>query len=130
MAREVTEFLKSIQRKNFRQLFILSDRKRKALGLLMLFLKKKISLVVANDTSFIHIGIAFKVPTICPIMNSYLGVDSLYGYKKINRWVINENEKGPESLKRLPSERVIETIEEVLHLEIKEKDKFLLFYNA
>jgi len=91
---------------------------------------KNAKLVVANDTSFIHIGIAFKVPTTCPIMNSYLGVDSLYGYEKINRWVINENEKGPESLKRLPPERVIETIEEVLHLEIKEKDKFLLFYNA
>jgi ADP-heptose:LPS heptosyltransferase len=91
---------------------------------------KNAKLVVANDTSFIHIGIAFKVPTICPIMNSYLGVDSLYGYEKINKWVINENEKGPESLKKLPPERVIETIEEILHLEIKEKDKFLLFYNA
>jgi len=91
---------------------------------------KNAKLVVANDTSFIHIGIAFKVPTICPIMNSYLGVDSLYGYEKINKWVINENEKGPESLKKLPPERVIETIEEVLYLETKEKDKFLLFYNA
>jgi ADP-heptose:LPS heptosyltransferase len=91
---------------------------------------KNARLVVANDTSFIHIGIAFQVPTICPIMNSYLGVDSLYGYEKINKWVINENEKGPESLKKLPPERVIEMIEEVLSLEIKEKDKFLLFYNA
>jgi ADP-heptose:LPS heptosyltransferase len=90
---------------------------------------KNAKLVVANDTSFIHIGIAFKVPTICPIMNSYLGVDSLYGYEKINKWVINESEKGPESLKKLPPEKVIETIEEVLNLEIKE-DKFLLFYNA
>jgi ADP-heptose:LPS heptosyltransferase len=91
---------------------------------------KNAKLVVANDTSFIHIGIAFKVPTICPIMNSYLGVDSLYGYEKINKWVINENKKGLESLKKLPPERVTETIEEVLCLEIKEKDKFLLFYNA
>jgi ADP-heptose:LPS heptosyltransferase len=91
---------------------------------------KNAKLVVANDTSFIHIGIAFKVPTICPIMNSYLVVDSLYGYEKINKWVINENEKGSESLKKLPPERVIETIEDVLHLEIKEEDKFLLFYNA
>jgi len=90
---------------------------------------KNAKLVVANDTSFIHIGIAFKVPTICPIMNSYLGVDSLYGYEKINKWVINENENGPESLKKLPPEKVIEAIEEVLNLEIKE-DKFLLFYNA
>jgi ADP-heptose:LPS heptosyltransferase len=91
---------------------------------------KNAKLVVANDTSFIHIGIAFKIPTICPIMNSYLGVDSLYGYEKINKWVINENEKGFESLKKLHPEKVIETIEEVLCLEIKEKDKFLLFYNA
>jgi ADP-heptose:LPS heptosyltransferase len=91
---------------------------------------KNAKLVVANDTSFIHIGIAFKIPTICPIMNSYLGVDSLYGYEKINKWVINENEKGLESLKKLSPERVIETIEEVLYLEIKEKDKFLLSYNA
>jgi len=91
---------------------------------------KNAKLVVANDTSFIHIGIAFKIPTICPIMNSYLGVDSLYGYKKINKWVINENEKGSESLKKLPPERVIKTIEEVLYLETKEKNKFLLFYHA
>jgi len=90
---------------------------------------KNAKMVVANDTSFIHIGIAFKVPTICPIMNSYLGVDSLYGYEKINKWVINESEKGPESLKKLPPEKVIKTIEEVLNLEIKE-DKFLLFYNV
>ncbi|MFZ8847860.1 MAG: glycosyltransferase family 9 protein [Minisyncoccia bacterium] len=90
---------------------------------------KNAKLVVANDTSFIHIGIAFKIPTICPIMNSYLGVDSLYGYEKINKWVINKNEKGPESLKKLPPERVIETIEEVLCSETKEKDNFLLFYN-
>jgi ADP-heptose:LPS heptosyltransferase len=82
---------------------------------------KNARLVVANDTSFIHIGIAFKIPTICPIMNSYLGVDSLYGYEKMNKWIINENEKGSESLKKLPPERVIETIEEVLHLETKEK---------
>jgi len=44
MAIEITEFLENIQRKNFRPFFILGDRKRKALGLLMLFLKKKISL--------------------------------------------------------------------------------------
>jgi FkbM family methyltransferase len=44
MASEITEFLKNIQRKKFRPFFILGDRKRKALGLLMLFLKKKISL--------------------------------------------------------------------------------------
>ena len=44
MAIEITEFLENIQRKNFRPFFILGDRKRKALGLLMLFLKNKISL--------------------------------------------------------------------------------------
>jgi len=44
MATEITEFLKNIQRKTFRPFLILGDRKRKALGLLMLFLKKKISL--------------------------------------------------------------------------------------
>jgi FkbM family methyltransferase len=44
MATEITEFLKNIQTKNFRPFFILGDKKRKALGLLMLFLKKKISL--------------------------------------------------------------------------------------
>ena len=42
MATEITEFLKNIQRKTFRPFFILGDRKRKALGLLMLFLKGKI----------------------------------------------------------------------------------------
>jgi len=43
MAIEITEFLKNIQRKTFRPFFILGDRKRKALGLLMLFLKGKIN---------------------------------------------------------------------------------------
>jgi FkbM family methyltransferase len=43
MATEITEFLKNIQRKTFRPFFILGDRKRKALGLLMLFLKGKIN---------------------------------------------------------------------------------------
>jgi len=43
MANEITEFLKNIQRKTFRPFFILGDRKRKALGLLMLFLKGKIN---------------------------------------------------------------------------------------
>jgi FkbM family methyltransferase len=43
MTTEITEFLKNIQRKPFRPFFILGDRKRKALGLLMLFLKEKIN---------------------------------------------------------------------------------------
>ena len=43
MATEITEFLKNIQRKTFRPFFILGDRKRKALGFLMLFLKGKIN---------------------------------------------------------------------------------------
>jgi FkbM family methyltransferase len=44
MTIEIAEFLKNIQRKTSRPFFILGDRERKALGLLMLFLKKKISL--------------------------------------------------------------------------------------
>jgi len=40
---EITEFLKNIQRKPLRPPFVLSDKKRKALGLLILFFKKKIS---------------------------------------------------------------------------------------
>jgi len=91
---------------------------------------KNSAIVVANDTSFIHIGIAFKVPTVCPIINDYLGVDSMYGYKKINRWVFNENKKGKESLKNLNPEKVIEVIEEIFNSDLKEEDKFLLFYNA
>jgi FkbM family methyltransferase len=43
MATEITEFLKNIKRKTFRPFFILGNRKRKALGLLMLFLKGKIN---------------------------------------------------------------------------------------
>jgi len=43
MATEIIEFLKNIQRKTFRPFFILGDRKRKALGLLMLFLRGKIN---------------------------------------------------------------------------------------
>ena len=94
------------------------------------FIIKNSSIVVANDTSFIHIGIAFKVPTVCPIVNDYLGVDSMYGYKKINRWVFNKEEKGKESLKKLNPEKVIEVMKEIFNSDLKEEDKFLLFYNA
>lgn len=91
---------------------------------------KNAKMVLANDTSFIHIGIAFKTPTICPIMNNYLGVDTLYGYQKINKWVFDEEEKSKESLDKLSPERVIEEIEKVLKLKLEERDKFLLFYNV
>jgi len=43
MGVEIVNFLKNIQKDTFRNFFILSDRKRKALGLLMLFLKGKIN---------------------------------------------------------------------------------------
>jgi len=43
MAREITDFLKEIRKDFFRNPFILADRKRKAFGLLILFLKGKLN---------------------------------------------------------------------------------------
>ena len=48
------------------------------------------SLVIGNDTSFIHIAIAFKRPTICVGYNTS-GVDTNYGYQDINTWILSKN---------------------------------------
>ncbi len=46
-------------------------------------------LVIGNDTSFIHIAIAFKKPTLCIGNNALVGADTHYGYQDINRWVLS-----------------------------------------
>lgn len=74
---------------------------------------KNAKLVIGNDTSFIHIGIAFQKPIICPILNTQLGVDSLYGYEEINKWVYIKGKKDENSLKKITPEMVIEALEEV-----------------
>jgi ADP-heptose:LPS heptosyltransferase len=89
---------------------------------------KNSKLIVANDTSFIHIGIALKKPTVCPILNTQLGVDSLYGYKEINKWVYIESPISIKSLKAVNPEMVIKTIKEVLSADSNKVYKFLLFY--
>jgi len=89
---------------------------------------KNSKLIVANDTSFIHIGIAFKKPTVCPILNTQLGVDSLYGYKEINKWVYIKSPISVDSLKTVTPEMVIKTIEKVLSVDPNQDYNFLLFY--
>ncbi len=72
---------------------------------------KNSKLVLSNDTSFVHIGIAFRKPTFCLIINTdYLGVDSLYGYENLNFWIFPK-EKGKNSLEKLTPQEVIEKIE-------------------
>ena len=44
-------------------------------------------LVVCNDTSMVHIAIAFKRPTVC-VNNMLTGADTHYGYSDINKWVL------------------------------------------
>jgi hypothetical protein len=48
-------------------------------------------LMVGNNTSFIHIAIAFKKPMICVCPNEGIGVDSHYGYEDINKWVMADH---------------------------------------
>ncbi|MGC8776280.1 MAG: glycosyltransferase family 9 protein, partial [Minisyncoccia bacterium] len=88
---------------------------------------KNSKMVVGNDTSFIHIGIAFKIPTVCPILNTYLGVDSLYGYEEINKWVFLQD-KEVQPLAKLTPEKVIETINEILMTDNYNDLKFKLFF--
>jgi len=46
-------------------------------------------LVICNDTSFVHIAIAFRKPTVC-VNNSLTGADTNYGYEDINKWVLTD----------------------------------------
>jgi ADP-heptose:LPS heptosyltransferase len=48
-------------------------------------------LVVGNDTSFVHLAVALKKPTICICYGMQIGADSCYGYKDINHWIFSEN---------------------------------------
>jgi FkbM family methyltransferase len=43
MTKEIIDFLKEIKKDSFRNLFVLADKKRKAFGLLILFLKEKLN---------------------------------------------------------------------------------------
>lgn len=79
------------------------------------FLIKNCKLVLANDTSFIHIGIAFKKHTVCPILNTQLGADSLYGYKEINHWVYVKDKMDFHSIFRVTPEMVIKALEEIYY---------------
>lgn len=49
------------------------------------------AVVVSNDTSFVHLGIAFKKPTVCVCYGKQIGADSCYGYEDINYWIFSED---------------------------------------
>jgi ADP-heptose:LPS heptosyltransferase len=87
---------------------------------------KYAKIIISNDTSFIHIGIAFRKPTVCPILNTQLGADSLYGYKEINKWVFIKGKKSIDSIKKISVKSVIDAIEDVLSN--KTPGKFKLSY--
>ena len=48
-------------------------------------------LVVGSDTSFIHLAIALKKPTVCVCYGNQVGADSCYGYEDINHWIFSED---------------------------------------
>ncbi|MDP2598969.1 MAG: glycosyltransferase family 9 protein [Candidatus Liptonbacteria bacterium] len=47
--------------------------------------------VFTNDTSAVHIAVARKTPSLCVVGVGHLAMLSLYGYKKINRWVYQKD---------------------------------------
>jgi hypothetical protein len=65
-------------------------------------------LVVANDTSFTHLGVALRRPTVCVCFGPQVGADSCYGYKDIDHWFFWYGEK------KLEPPAVIEKIDELL----------------
>lgn len=87
---------------------------------------KNSKLIIANDTSFIHIGIAFKKHTICPILNTQLGVDSLYGYEEINQWVFVNEDPDINSLLKITPQMVIKVLEKIYN---NYPIQFKLFFN-
>lgn len=84
-------------------------------------------LVLANDTSFIHIGIALKKPTVCPILNTSIGVDSLYGYRPFNKWVYIDKKPSLNSINEITTEMVINAIESI-EFNLQKEYKFELFF--
>jgi hypothetical protein len=44
------------------------------------------TMVIANDTSFTHLAIALRKPTVCLCFGPQKGADSCYGYQDINHW--------------------------------------------
>ena len=47
-------------------------------------------IVLASDTSSVHIAVAEKTPSLCIAGGGFFGMFSEYGYKDINRWVYKE----------------------------------------
>ncbi|MBI2033716.1 MAG: glycosyltransferase family 9 protein [Candidatus Liptonbacteria bacterium] len=58
----------------------------------MTALVKHCALVVANDTSTIHVAIALKKPSLGISGGGKFGLSVLYGYKDINMWVYKRTE--------------------------------------
>ncbi len=57
----------------------------------LLMLIKDSACVVTNDTSLVHLAIAFKVPSVCVTGGGHFGMFSNYGYPGINRWVYKKS---------------------------------------
>ena len=47
-------------------------------------------MVIANDTSFVHLAIALRAPSICILNNEGMGAYSFYGDENINKWVFDD----------------------------------------
>ena len=58
----------------------------------LMVLIKHSFMVLANDTSFIHLAIALQVPSICVLNNEGMGAYSFYGYEDINKWVFDDTQ--------------------------------------
>ncbi len=65
------------------------------------------AIVVGNDTSVIHIGVACRRPTVCVCYGKQIGADSCYGYEGMNDWIFGDDFKG------IDPRTVIEKIEKV-----------------
>ncbi len=90
------------------------------------------AMVVANDTSFIHLAIALKTPSVCVVTNAGMGAYSLYGYERVNIWV-NPTEKDKGLLTFVFAPAVISACEALIDARAGaeyQKEKFQLHFGS
>ena len=100
------------------------------LGMLFVLIKHA-RMVIANDTSFIHVAIALRVPSVCVVTNERMGGYNLYGYEDINKWAYNHFE--PDIVPSVEAGEVIEICRKLMDHQKNTagtREKFRLHYGA
>jgi hypothetical protein len=94
----------------------------------LIVLVKNSLIVISNDTSFVHIAVALKKPSLCIVgYHPGLGADSFYGYEEINKWVFVKNKDVFDVPVDLVKEELISLLNKIKNFD-KENFKFQLSF--